>query len=126
MSDNATLESAQQVVNVVLVLMDAIVYLFAKWIASRMTGTNQKFSLGPRAIGCIAVIVFSSVVAWSLLHFYLDTKLLASLPPQSQGGYVGSLLGIAIFPALVVLAVVIVRGWLEKRRQPLKAFWEQS
>jgi hypothetical protein len=124
MSDKESLQSAQQALNLALLAADSVVYLISKWIASRLIGPNRKSIWTPRVLGSIAVIVFSSTTAWLLLHFYLDKELLASLPPTLQGQYVGNIIGIPVFPALAVLAVVAIRAWLEKRRQPPKSFLE--
>ncbi|TDM08446.1 MAG: hypothetical protein C4K60_03065 [Ideonella sp. MAG2] len=108
-----------QSLTIVLLVVDTIIYLIFSWFANLLARFLPGFKLSKRVVGSLAVVLFSAFLAWYLVHHFATEQRLATLSPFRQGEYVGQLVGIPIFPAIVVIAVAAIRGWLQRRdREP--------
>lgn len=115
MSDATTAAVNMQSLTIVLLVVDTIIYLIFFWFANWLARFLPSFKLSKRVVGSMAVALFSAFLAWYLVHHFASEQRLATLPPFRQGEYIGEIVGIPLFPAIVVIAVAAIRGWLQRR-----------
>ena len=101
---------------ILLLAVNVVAYFLFKGGASLRNKAAKRNVLAPRVVGCIGVVVVAVCEAWYARTHLVNEQLLASLPPFKQGEYIGQVVGLPLFPALLVLATVGIRGWLAGRR----------
>lgn len=115
--DRVQQQVALQIFTVALIFANTIAYLAFRGVAALTNKIAGKEVANRRWVGAFGVVLFSVAAMWYLRTHFVNEKLLASLPAFEQGAYVGEVVGMAIFPAVLVLAIVGFRGWRQSRKQ---------
>lgn len=111
-------QAAMSVITIVLIFSNVIVYLVGTVLAKVMNRIAKRKMVSPRILGSVGIVLFSGIVAGCFNAFFVDENVLKSLSPYAQGKYAGEIDGRALAPAIMVLVVVAVRGWLASRKKP--------
>jgi hypothetical protein len=118
--DSNTANAEFQVITFALFFANTIVYFIFNGIGSFWNKIAKREIVSKRIFGCIGVILFTVVGMWYARTHLVGQKILDTLPPYRQGEVVGQVMGVVIFPAVVVLAIVGIRAWLAKRKGAMK------
>jgi hypothetical protein len=105
------------VIWIVLIFSNVITYFFFRGIAIAFNKVMKKEVLGLRSFGSVGVLALLGVGIWYVHAYLVNRSQLNGLSAYEQGYYVGRLEGIVIGPAVIVLVVVGIRGWLAGRKK---------
>lgn len=107
-----------EVITAVAAVLEVIAY-FAFYHLAQTTnrGREGKFTIGPRALGCIGT---AAVAVWMIRYAQanlIDTAVYAGLSAKEQGEYLGRVLRSIVVPALVIIGLAAARGWRDKQER---------
>jgi hypothetical protein len=110
-------EADMQVLNLLLIIVDVLIYFAFVAIAAIWNKVAKREVLSRRVAGSVGVVLFTCVAMVFARVYVVNEKVLNSLPPFEGGAYVGSIVAIPLFPAILVLGFAGFRGWLARRKK---------
>jgi len=101
----------------ILILVNCLVYLAFKGMATVGNRVLGKETLHRRWVGALGVIAFAALTAWFARAYLVNDDLQSNLSDVQQARYAGRIIGFFLAPSIVVLAVVAFRGWRNTRKR---------
>jgi uncharacterized membrane protein YqjE len=110
-------EAQMQILNLALIVADTVVYFVFGAIALAWNKIARREVLSRRVVGALGVVLFTACAMLFAGTYLINEQVLSRLSPFDQGRYVGQVVAIPVFPALLVLGIVGIRGWLVRRKR---------
>ena len=110
-------EAQMQILTLALIVADTVVYFVFGAIAVAWSKIARREVLSRRVVGALGVVLFTACTMLFAGTYLINEQVLSRLSPFDQGRYVGQVVAIPVFPAMLVLGIVGIRGWLARRKR---------